>query len=196
MQARSASARQLEERGEVADEAALLTSVAARDGVAFRVLVDRHAPQLHRIAWRITGDVHEAEDIAQEALLRMWDHAPRWRDGRTSLAAWLCRVVVNLSIDRHRRSRRISGGDEVPDRADEAPLADAAIEADQQAARARALIAALPDSQRAAIVLTYYEDLSNADAALALDMKLKAFESLLFRARAALRAGFARSGDE
>ncbi len=195
MQAAGASARQLEAGDEVADEADLLTSVAARDAAAFRVLTHRHAPQVHRIAWRITGDAHEAEDIAQEAMLRLWDHAPRWRDGRTSLAAWLCRVAVNLAIDRHRRTRRISG-EEVPDRADEAPLADAAIEAGQQAARARALIAALPDSQRAAIVLTYYEDLSNADAAAALDMKLKAFESLLFRARAALRAGFARSGGE
>jgi RNA polymerase sigma factor (sigma-70 family) len=193
MQAAGASARQVSEGGGVADEAALLARVAARDGAAFHLLAERHAPQLHRIAWRITGDMHEAEDIAQESLLRLWDQAPRWREGRTSLAAWLCRVAVNLAIDRHRRSRRISSTD-IPERADEAPLADAAIAAGQQAARARALIAALPDNQRAAIVLTYYEDLSNADAAAALDMKLKAFESLLFRARAALRAGFARSG--
>lgn len=195
MQAAGASARQIEAGDEVADEVALLARVATRDAAAFRQLADRHGPQVHRIAWRITGDAHEAEDIAQEAMLRLWDHAPRWRDGRTSLAAWLCRVAVNLAIDRHRRTRRISG-EGVPDRADDAPLADAAIEAGQQAARARALIAALPDSQRAAIVLTYYEDLSNADAAAALDMKLKAFGSLLFRARAALRAGFARSGGE
>lgn len=176
------------------DEAALLVRVAARDGAAFRALVDAHAPALHRIAWRMTGDAVEAEDIAQEALLRLWDHAPSWQDGRQSLAAWLRRVVMNLAIDRQRRARRLSGG-EVPERADDAPLADAGLEARQQAARARALIAALPANQRAAIVLTYYEELPNADAAAAMDMKLKAFESLLYRARAALKAAFASAGD-
>lgn len=176
------------------DEAALLAQVAARDAAAFRVLVDGYAATLHRIAWRITGDGHEAEDIAQEALQRLWDHAPRWADGRQSLAAWLRRITVNLAIDRLRRGKRLSG-EEVPERADEAPLADAVLEADQQAARARALIAALPDNQRAAIVLTYYEELPNAEAAAALDMQVKAFESLLFRARAALKAAFAAGGD-
>lgn len=176
------------------DEAALVALVAARDGDAFRQLVELHAPVLHRVAWRMTGDRHEAEDIAQEAMLRLWDHAPRWAEGRQSLAAWLRRITVNLAIDRLRKGKRIAGS-EVPDRADEAPLADAALEADQQAARARALIAALPDNQRAAIVLTYYEELPNAEAAAALDMQVKAFESLLFRARAALKAAFTAAGD-
>lgn len=177
-----------------AEEAALLARVAARDGAAFRQLVDLHAPVLHRLAWRMTGDRHEAEDIAQEALLRLWDQAPRWADGRHSLAAWLRRITVNLAIDRLRRGKRISA-EEAPDRADEALLADAVLEADQQAVKARALIAALPDNQRAAIVLTYYEELSNAQSAAALDMQVKAFESLLFRARAALKAAFAADGD-
>ena len=176
------------------DEAALLARVAARDGVAFRQLVDAHAPVLHRVAWRMTGDRHEAEDIAQEALLRLWDQAPRWAEGRQSLAAWLRRITINLAIERLRRGKRIAGN-EVPERADDTPLADAALEADQRASQARALIATLPDNQRAAIVLTYYEELPNAEAAAALDMQVKAFESLLFRARAALKAAFGATGE-
>ena len=73
---------------------------------------------------------------------------------------------------------------------DEAPLADEVMETGEERRIARDLVHALPDRQRAAIVLTYYEELPNAEAADVLDMKLKAFESLLFRARAALRKAF------
>ncbi|QUL39148.1 sigma-70 family RNA polymerase sigma factor [Erythrobacter sp. JK5] len=175
------------------DEAQLVARIAARDESAFRIAIERHGPLLHRIAYRMMGEPHEAEDIAQEAMLRLWDHAPRL-DARSAgdvrLAPWLKRVTVNLAIDRLRIARRVSGA-EVPERADEAPLADARIEASEEGRAARALIAALPERQRAAIVLTYYEELPNAEAAEALDMNLKAFESLLHRARGALRKAFA-----
>ena len=79
--------------------------------------------------------------------------------------------------------------------ASEAPLADTLIEAGERDGTAQALIMALPERQRAAIVLTYYEELPNAEAAEAMDMNIKAFESLLHRARAALRQAFASQGD-
>ena len=177
------------------DEAELVACIAGRDEQAFRTAIERHAPLLHRIAYRMMSDAHEAEDIAQEAMLRLWDHAPRL-DARSGvkLAPWLKRVTVNLAIDRLRIAKRNSDS-EVPDRADETPLADAQIEANEEGAEARALIASLPDRQRAAIVLTYYEELPNAEAADALDMNIKAFESLLHRARAALRKSFEARGD-
>jgi RNA polymerase sigma-70 factor (ECF subfamily) len=137
------------------------------------------------------GDAAEAEDITQEAMLRLWDHAARFDLHKgVNLGAWLKRVVTNLAIDRLRVAKRSSDAD-VPERADEAPLADARIEVEQATDTAKALLAALPDRQRAAIVLTYYEELPNADAAEALDMNIKAFESLLHRARAALRVAYA-----
>lgn len=180
-------------------DAALVLRLAARDAGALRAVIAGHAERLHRIAWRMTGDAAEAEDIVQEAMLRLWDQAPelaaRHRPGGGAaaglrLGGWLQRVVMNLAIDRLRRTRRLSG-DEAPERADDAPLADALVEADDESRRARSLVAALPERQRAAIVLTYYEELSNAEAAAALDMNIKAFESLLHRARAALRQAFA-----
>lgn len=184
-------------------DAALAAQLAARDSGALRDVIAQHATMLNRIAYRMTGDTHEAEDIVQEALLRLWDQAPKiaarhpvgsQAAGGLRLGGWLNRVVTNLAIDRLRRARKLTG-DEVPDQMDEAPLADALIEADERDGSARALIAALPERQRAAIVLTYYEELSNGAAAEALDMNIKAFESLLLRARAALRKAYAARGE-
>jgi RNA polymerase sigma-70 factor (ECF subfamily) len=110
------------------------------------------------------------------------------------LSGWLARVATNLAIDRLRLARRVSGED-VPERADDTPLADEQMAAEQRDGATRALVVALPERQRAAIVLTYYEELPNAEAAEALDMNIKAFESLLFRARAALRKAFEAQGD-
>jgi len=185
------------------DDAALAARLAARDAAALREVIACHAAALHRVAYRMTGDAHEAEDIVQEAVLRLWDQAPKiaarhpvgsQAAGVLRLGGWLQRVVTNLAIDRLRRTRRLSDG-EVPDSADEAPLADTLIEAGERDSRARALVLALPERQRAAIVLTYYEELPNAEAAGAMDMNIKAFESLLHRARAALRQAFASQGD-
>jgi RNA polymerase sigma-70 factor (ECF subfamily) len=187
----------------MADDAALAARLAARDQAALREVIARHAGALNRIAYRMVGDAHEAEDIVQEACLRLWDHAARLAQRHPAgtpagaalrLSGWLKRVVTNLAIDRLRAARRVSGN-EVPERADEAPLADSLIEAGQRDAGTRALVLALPERQRAAIVLTYYEELPNAEAAEAMDMNIKAFESLLYRARAALRQAFAAQGE-
>jgi RNA polymerase sigma factor (sigma-70 family) len=187
----------------MADDAALAARLAARDAQALREVIARHAGALNRIAYRMVGDAHEAEDIVQEACLRLWDHAPRLAQRHPAgtpagaalrLSGWLKRVVTNLAIDRLRAGRRISG-EEVPERADEAPLADSRIEVEQRDGATRALVLALPERQRAAIVLTYYEELPNAEAAEAMDMNIKAFESLLHRARASLRQAFAAQGE-
>lgn len=181
-------------------DAALVARIASREESAFRETIAAHANILHRIAYRMTGDAHEAEDIAQETMLRLWDHAPQLgtRGNALKLAPWLKRVAMNLALDRLRLRKRSSDA-EVPERADEAPLADQVIENAEEAQTARELVHELPERQRAAIVLTYYEELPNAEAAAVLDMKLKAFESLLFRARAALRTSYealAAQGDE
>lgn len=175
------------------DDAALMARVAARDPAAFRAIAGDHAAPMRRIAYRMLGDATEAEDVAQEAFLRLWQHAARWRDTGSGIGAWLCRVTTNLCLDRLRRRRTVSD-EGVPERADEAPNADALIEEDQARAAVVRCIDALSDRQRAAIVLTYYEELSNMAAAHALDMNIKAFESLLFRARATLRERLVAAG--
>lgn len=175
------------------DDAALVAAVACRDASAFRLLVDRHASALHRLAYRMLGDASEAEDVTQEALLRLWDHADTWAPHGGGLPAWLRRIASNLCLDRLRRRVRVSDA-LPPERIDETPPADACLDAERLSAVAQKALQALPDRQRAAVVLTYYEQLSNLAAADMLGLKLKAFESLLVRARATLRTHIAAAG--
>ena len=170
-----------------------MARLAMRDGQAFRLVVDRHAVMVRRLGYRMLGDIVEAEDVAQEALARLWEHAARWRPGGPGIGAWLHRVAVNACLDRLRK-RRFVGEDAAPERVDTAPLADAAIESDQLRDAVVRCVAALADRQRAAIVLTYYEGLSNIMAADALEMNIKAFESLLHRARRTLEESLRRTG--
>ena len=177
----------------VPDDDALMARLAMRDASVFRVVVDAHAIAVRRIGYRMLGDAIEAEDVAQEALARLWEHAGRWREGGPGIGAWLHRVAMNACLDRLRR-RRFGSQDEAPEQVDTAPLADTLIERDQQRAAVLACVGALADAQRAAIVLTYYEGLSNIMAADALEMNIKAFESLLYRARRSLHQSLLRAG--
>ncbi|MBK6491912.1 MAG: sigma-70 family RNA polymerase sigma factor [Sphingomonadales bacterium] len=173
---------------QAAEDDMLMARVAARDADAFRALIEAHAGKAHRIGWRMLGDAVEAEDVAQEAMLKLWEQAGKWQAGGAGVGAWLNRVATNLCLDRLRR-RRFSSDQDVPERVDETPLADAQMDADWMRDRAMLAVQALPDRQRAAIVLTYYEDCSNLAAAEILGLNIKAFESLLLRARQALKAG-------
>ncbi len=176
------------------DDDALMRRVAARDAQAFELLAQRHGERPYRIAWRMLGDGTEAEDVAQEAMLRLWQNAGSWRGGGPGVGAWLTRVCTNLCLDRLRQRSRLSG-EEVPEREDEAPLADALIAVEQDREAVIRALGLLPERQRAAVVLTYYEELSNAEAADVLDMNIKAFESLLLRARRALKAMLVENED-
>ena len=175
------------------DDAQLIAAVARRDASAFRTLAERHAAGLHRLSWRLLADASEAEDVVQESLLRMWDHAAAWKPVGGGVPAWLRRIATNLCLDRLRRRARLS--DEMPpDIVDDRAAADDLIDTARLGDVTRQALASLPDRQRAAIVLTYYEQLSNAAAAALMDMKLKAFESLLVRARTALRTAVTTAG--
>lgn len=168
---------------------ALLAAVAAGDRGAYARLMERHVDRCYALARRMTGDAAEAEDVVQEAFLRVWTRAADWRPGGAQFATWLYRVTLNLCLDRRRRAGRILAADPVllEERPDPAPLADAALAAVQDQRRLQDAVADLPDRQRAAVLLTYMEELSNAEVADALDISVGAVESLLVRARRALR---------
>jgi RNA polymerase sigma-70 factor (ECF subfamily) len=164
---------------------ALMARIARGDEPAFRQLARRHLASVIALARHITGNAADAEDVAQDAMLRVWMHAPRWQP-LASFRSWLTRVVVNLCLDRKRRAPWVplDAAGEVPDPAPDAAARLQAAEADRLVAAA---IAALPERQRAAIVLSYREGLSNADAAAILDTSVSALETLLVRAKQSLR---------
>jgi len=175
------------------DERALMARVGAGDAAAFEALVSRHLPMLHALAWRMLGDAAEAEDVVQESLIKLWANAGGWQPAGGGLGAWLRRIATNACLDRLRKPRMLSD-DNVPERADDGPAADALIDAARRQAAVQAAIVALPDRQRAAIVLSYHEGVSNAEAASILGIGVKALESLLVRARQGLSQTLARQG--
>ena len=174
-------------------DAALLARVARADPAAVRALVARKLPRLLALAVRLLGDRMEAEDVAQEAFLRIWQHAPRWREGEARFDTWLHRVALNLCYDRLRKQRD-EPADQLPEAADPGPLPDARLDARSRDQRVQAALAGLPARQREALVLNYYQELSNVEAASLMGITVEALESLLARARRNLRAQLAEAG--
>jgi len=174
-------------------DAELVAGVGRQEPAAVRTLVARKLPRLLALATRMLGDRMEAEDVAQEAFMRIWKQAPRWREGEARFDTWLHRVALNLCYDRL-RAHREEPADELPDAADPAAAPDAQLEAQSREARVRAALAALPSRQREALVLNYYQELSNIEAAALMGITVDALESLLARARRNLRAQLA--GDD
>src|SRR5512147_848797 len=139
---------------------ALMARVARGDERAFQVLARRHLPAMLGLARRILGNAAEAEDVAQEALMRVWTHAPRWQP-LALFRTWLTRVVVNLCLDRKRRAAWVEL-DVAGEIADPAPDVTEQAETAERERLLAAAIAELPERQRVAIALTYGEGMSNA----------------------------------
>jgi RNA polymerase sigma-70 factor, ECF subfamily len=173
-----------------ADDAALLAASAANDPAAFRLLVDRHLSLALAIARRMLRDDAEAEDVAQDALLRLWRGAATIDVaglGASGVRPWLRRVVSNLCIDRIRAGRRTDVTDEVPEQIEPATqilgLTDAEL-----AARVDQALQRLPERQRLALTLFHYQGLSQVEVGETLGVSDEAVESLLARARRTLKA--------
>ena len=172
---------------EAREDATLVAAAAGGDVAAFRSLVDRHLSGVLAVARRMLRDDTEAEDVAQDALLRLWRSADGLEVGAHGLRPWLRRVVSNLCVDRMRSGRRITVVEEVPERAEPATQL-AELEARDVSQRVDAALKDLPDRQRMALTLFHYEGLSQVEVGRIMGISDEAVESLLSRARRNLKA--------
>lgn len=176
----------LDETETLGDEALLLL-FARGDARAAEVLTLRLVPVLLAHSYRLLGDRAEAEDVAQEAMMKLWRVAPDWRQGEAKVTTWLYRVVANACTDRLRKRRSVAL-EAVAEPEDGAASVEAQL---QERARVEALqeaLNALPERQRQAVVLRHIEGLANPEIGEIMDVKVEAVESLVARGKRALKA--------
>ena len=169
-----------------------MAAIRNGDRVAFGRLLDRHLDPIHNYLQRMTGSHADAEDLAQETFLRVWQKAASYRAGRVKVTTWLHTIAHNLCIDSFRKndsfqSKRESQIDASLEAAD--PLANPMNHSSDQEQEQllKTAIARLPENQRSAILLCQIQGFSNAQAAKILSVNSRALESLLARGRRTLR---------
>jgi RNA polymerase sigma-70 factor (ECF subfamily) len=172
----------------------LMAAIATGDQLAFARLVERHLARTVGLATRLMGARADGEEIAQEAFARVWSHAARWRPlgagGNARFTTWLYRIVMNLAIDRKRRPVH-AAMDDVDEPVDESDDGFAQIHRRQVSDAVTVAMMQLPERQRVALALCFFEGMSNIEAGKIMSLSVGAVESLLVRARRSLRQGLA-----
>jgi len=162
--------------------------------LAFRRLMERHAKPMLALAQRLTGSAEDADEVVQEAFLKVWRLAGRWEvGGAAAFSTWFYRVVFNACLDRRRRAP-MAPLEDAGEPVDPAPIG---FETAQVKQRRLAIVSALdelPERQRKAVWLYYFGEVSGPQAAETLDMSLSALEALLVRGRRSLKKALIKRG--
>src|SRR5919106_1268989 len=170
------------------DDEELVALIQDGSQQAFSVLVQRHTERFYRLAYRYLQNKETAEDVVQDAFVKLWEDPGSWQAERNNkFTTWFYRVVVNLCLDWQKKKKPIELGDHELSIADDRQTPDVAM---LQAEKHRILekeIAALPERQRTALNLCFDEGLSNQEAADVMGVNLKALQSLIMRAKTTLK---------
>lgn len=178
--------------GQNTDES-LMVLVQQGDHKAFSALVRRHADRFYATAYRFCGHTENAEDIVQNAFIKLWHNADQWDPDRGArFTTWFTRIVINAAHDHNRRAKRHAGAtlfdEALHSLGIRAAAQDVVMEQKDEAQRIEQAIQALPTRQKEALNLCFYEDFSNKEAAACMEVSIKALESLLMRAKTTLKA--------
>ncbi len=163
-----------------------MQQIRGGDHQAFAQLVDRHLKALHGFAQRLLGNPADADDIVQETFLRVWHKADKWQPKPAQVSTWLHSIAHNLCID-FRRRNKVDTVDIADVELIEPHQPDDSRQQHDVAVQVEAALQQLPESQRSAIILCHYQDLSNREAADALEISVAALESLMARGRRKLK---------
>jgi RNA polymerase sigma-70 factor (ECF subfamily) len=174
-------------------DAELLSRIAEGDQSAIRQFVTLKLPRLLALGVRMLGNRAEAEDMAQETFVRVWNIAATWQANDAKIDTWMHRVALNLCYDKL-RGRKDYSNDEIPEQIDPALIPEQRLEESQKSNEVTNALAMLPTRQREALVLQYYQEFSNSEAAKLMGTSVEALESLLSRARRNLRALLLQQG--
>lgn len=164
----------------------LMRRIQEGDQTAFNALVNQHINPLYHFTKRMLGNNTDAEDIVQETFLRAWKHALSWQPNKAKLSTWLHRIAHNLCIDMSRKQRMKLVELQEDHVITERQVSDD-IHQEEVSAQVADALHGLPERQRSAIILCYYQGLSNQQAAEILDVSVSALESLLARGRRSLK---------
>ncbi len=183
----------LESRRPMDRDDELLELITQGDESAFRELVERHVDRAYALALRILRNGADAEDVVQDTLLKIWSQRGTWQSGRAKFSTWLYRVVTNRCLDLRRRPKT-EDMDSAPEVVDARPDALSTLQRHEVSDLLAREMERLPDQQRVALILSYYDDLTNAQIAEVMDTTIQAVESLLKRGRQHLRKQFQGAG--
>ncbi len=173
----------------------LMDRVQKGDHGAFSVLVERHTKMFYVAAYRICSNQDDAEDIVQDAFLKLWQRPEVWDNARgAKFTTWFYRVVTNQAIDHHRKHKKTTVSDALDRIKDDRDTAVDVLEEAQKNAYLEEAIQELPERQRIALNLSFYEGVTNKETAEIMDVGVKAVESLIMRAKAGLRDSLIRRG--
>ena len=173
----------------------LMALIQKGDHQAFATLVRRHSDRFYGLAWRLLGNDAEADDVVQDAFLKLWAQPDMFRrDAGAKFTTWFYRVVSNMALDKLRGRKRWTGAEVLEGMADKGKLSDQAYEDKEMQKLMAHAINELPERQKLALTLCFYEGLSVAEAAQVIGVGEKAVESLLMRAKAGLKNDLTRKG--